>query len=369
MGCGSRAWLALMRRGLSEEVLGQHGKGIKGGGVSVIVAGFAFHSLTERNCGTHYFHSDFCSQMLEMALPLLFVYIIVAIKASLGSSNDKVVDAYFPETAITPLSFSDYVTAMRAQRVCVKGSSGSSDLEVSGIMDNGYNWLVPLVKCQSSKCEYEGQSALEFCEFSILAVAGSDAGGTERATAFKDWVLTTYPEISEAEKKMPFKFELVQTFDSPSVMNDYVKSHDYGTTAYPKIAMGVVWEGNDASHYNYQLRQNSTNFNAPENEAQPATQTTPSTGSIVDSFTRKDDGSCSPANGSPRQGPFESSCTGQYLYNGVLTFQRLVNDFILESSGAAVAGYTVAEAGVQFVSFPSRPYVSSGFFSTISGMI
>ena len=52
-------------------------------------------------------------------------------------------------------------------------------------------------------------------------------------------------------------------------------------------------------------------------------------------------------------------------YNGVLTFQRLVNDFILESSGASIAGYQVAEGGVQFVPFPTRQYVQSGFYGQL----
>jgi len=48
-----------------------------------------------------------------------------------------------------------------------------------------------------------------------------------------------------------------------------------------------------------------------------------------------------------------------------LTFQRLVNDFILESTGAGRAGYRVAEAGVSYVSFPTREYVESGFYGAL----
>jgi hypothetical protein len=66
-------------------------------------------------------------------------------------------------------------------------------------------------------------------------------------------------------------------------------------------------------------------------------------------------------------GPLEHSCTGQYLYNGVLTFQRLIHDFVFDASGAAAAGTRVAEAGVQFTSFPTKSYESSGFFDTIQG--
>jgi hypothetical protein len=51
----------------------------------------------------------------------------------------------------------------------------------------------------------------------------------------------------------------------------------------------------------------------------------------------------------------------------VLTFQRLVHDFIFHQSGAADAGTKVAEAGVQFTSFPTMEYESKGFFDTIEG--
>lgn len=368
MGCCSRAWFALMRRNLIyrkrfwlSTVRVSVAERIARGTAVICDAGENLMapvvSHSSRTC---------VSQILELVLPLVFILFLVAIKSAVqngGSFAPEVVDATFPDVAVIPLSFTDYVTALRAKRVCIEQEGG---FEITGISNNGYNWQVPMVKCDSRRCEYDGQDAQPLCQFSILAVAGSDAGGAERATAFKTWVLSTYPEITEAENSLPYKFELVQTFDSASAMNDYVKSRDYGTTASPKIAMGVVWAGNDASNYDYQLRPNSTNFNAPENESQPATQTTPGTTVTLDSYANTDS-VCDSSGGTPTLGPFQSSCTGLYLYNGVLTFQRLVHDFVLASSGATLAGYAVAEAGVQFVPFPSRPYQSNGFYSTIEG--
>jgi len=60
-------------------------------------------------------------------------------------------------------------------------------------------------------------------------------------------------------------------------------------------------------------------------------------------------------------------CVCLCRYNGVLTFQRLVNDFILVQTGAVDQGYQVAQAGVQFVPFPTRAYVESGFYGTLGG--
>jgi hypothetical protein len=318
-------------------------------------------------------------------LPPLFALFLVLIKNAVeksGSLQAKVVNATFPDYSFTPFSFTDYITAMRAKRVCVKASnfslppipgysnSGSkasnNGLDISGIFDNGFNWQVPFVKCDSRKCLYEGQDALPFCEFAILAVAGSDAGGRQRATAFEQWIFANYPVISpnSSNYSLPFDFPLVKLFNSSDAMNSCVKSPDYGRITVPKIAIGVVWQGNDVQSFNYSLRQNSTNFNAPEEEGRPTAQTTPPTGTWVDSFARKDD-ICAPINGGPLLGYFGSSCTGQYMYNGVITVQRLVHDYILSVSGVAAAGYTVGEAAVQFTPFPTRAYKESGFYASI----
>lgn len=288
-----------------------------------------------------------------------------------NSFETKVANATFPDQAVTPLSFADYVTALRAKRICVRNvdqETSDNEWDISGIRNAGDNWQVPLVKCDSRKCSQEGEDALPFCEFAMVAVAGSNEKGKQRALEFKSWVETTYPFIA-SQSDMPFDFELVQIFDSSTAMNEYIKQIDYGKNV-PKIAMGIVWEGtdDDSLSYRYELRPNSTNFNAPEKEGRPGTQTTPSTGTVVNNFARNDVSVCVPLDGTAEQGPFQNSCTGQYLYNGVLTFQRLVHDFIFVQSGAASAGTRVAEAGVQFAPFPTKEYESSGFYETIQGM-
>jgi hypothetical protein len=301
---------------------------------------------------------------MELLLPLAFIYVLVAIKSATNKSGSSIVEATFPDMAITPLSFTDYVTALRAKRICL--SDGDSKFNISGIANKGYNWQVPLVKCDSRQCTEHGQDALPFCEFGIVAVAGNNEGGKIRAEEFKGWVEATYPAIM-SEGMMPFGFELVQVFDSSKAIDDYIKKSEYGSATAHKIVMGIVWEGDDGANFTYELRPNSTNFNAPESDGRRGSQTTPSTGKLVDNFARDDNSVCVPLDGTASQGPFQDSCTGQYLYNGVLTFQRLVHDFIFHQSGAADAGTRVAEAGVQFVPFPTKAYKSSGFFAGIEG--
>lgn len=267
------------------------------------------------------------------------------------------------------LTFGDYVTALQAQRHCVADPKSEQGFSITGIAANGRNWQVPLVKCDSYACKYDGQDASPFCEHAMVAVAPLDAndlGGARRAQDFRDWLYDWYPVLRNEEGKMPFDFDFVQVFDSSVAMDYYVTRSDYGHRGVPKIAMGIVWEGDSPKSYAYRLRQNSTNFNSPENAGRPV-WTTPDTSRSLDSFARNDFEVCTLQDSAPKLGPLGRSCTGQYVYNGVLTFQRLVGDFILNRTGAAEKGYSVAEAGVQFVQFPTRPYEDSGFYASIEG--
>jgi hypothetical protein len=110
----------------------------------------------------------------------------------------------------------------------------------------------------------------------------------------------------------------------------------------------------------------STNFNSPEDEGRPATATTPPTNRKTDTFTKKDE-ACVTEGGTPEFGPYDWSCTGQYIYNGAITMQRLVGDWIMEETGAKDAGYFVSEHGISFAPFPTREYVTSGFYDAIGG--
>lgn len=207
---------------------------------------------------------------------------------------------------------------------------------------------------------------MKYCEFAIVALSGTDDGGLERASLMRDYILGRYPALTNNDS-IPAPFELVQIFDSPLAMDQYVKAGEYGKSGVPKIAMGVVFEGNDPDNYLYQIRQNSTNFNNPTAEGRPAVATTPDTTTKFASFAKNDDEPCVPLDGAAEQGEREYSCTGQYAYNGVLTFQRLVGDFILDQTGAADLGYRISKSGVQYVPFPTREFEEEGFYGAIAG--
>lgn len=248
-------------------------------------------------------------QIFELLLPCCFIGLMVWIKNAADDSSSfeqTTKNATFPESSVTPLSFTDYVTALRAERVCLGPNV------ISGYQTGGNNWMVPLVKCDSRECLISGLSALPYCEFNIIALAGIN-GGETRATAFKGWVETNYPAIVDPDE-MPFDFDLIQIFDDPQAMDQYVARDDYGETGTPKIAMGIVFDGDADGEWNYWLRQNSTNFNSPEEEARPATRTTPDTARWTDSFARFDNDACAPEGGTPYQGQYENSCMGQYMY-------------------------------------------------------
>lgn len=313
---------------------------------------------------------------------------LVAIKKSLegtsGFSPETVVPK-FPKNpnATIPYSFHDYVTAIQAKRICykVEGIEGiPDDFRITG-MDffaqeaeddsEKYTWLqVPFVKCDPEGCQDIGEDAAsKFCEYQILAVAPQDATmttGVDRAASFRDFVYDKYPVLNDPER-LPFNYDFVKIFGSESEIESYIKSKDYGTTGNPKIALAVVFpKGQGEKDYAYKIRANTTNINAPaRNFDRPGMTTTPQTDRLFNDYAKLDE-SCPTEGGAAYLGPKQTSCTRQYVYNGVLTIQRLVGDWVMNITGAESAGYAVAEHGVQFVSFPTLQYTYDGFYESIA---
>jgi ATP-binding cassette, subfamily A (ABC1), member 3 len=288
-----------------------------------------------------------------------------------------------PEHAYQPLTFRDTVTALRARKVCKWKETNETDgghFEITGIDRRSKNWQIPYLRCDSRKCTQVGQEASSFCEVSVLALAGKNREGAVRAAAFRDWVLQRYPALVTSNATMILRyFDYLDENESSSSSNfyysnkaidDYVSSLGYGTSPdRPKISMAIVFDGNDPDAFLYALRPNSTNYNIPEDEGDVdgVSRTMPNTNYLIDSRASSDFETCvaTKASNSIRErdlGALGKSCTGQYLYNGVLAAQRLVQDYALALSGAADAGYSVAEAGVQFVQFPMASYNPPGFF-------
>ena len=312
-----------------------------------------------------------------MVLPICFVGILIAIKNSLGGDiSSELIEPTFPDPIMDvyrPLSFLDYVTTLQAPRTCVEAQKTglveldseflNSDFDISGMPFQSNDWQNPFVKCDNRFCSALGEDAQSFCEYSILAVAAKSSAAQGRAQDFVDYLASQYPVLFDSTK-LPFDFDFVRLFDSESQLESYVTSNSYGRSVdIPKVAMAVVWDAsNTANEYSYTLRQNSTGFNVPES-ARPGALTTPDTSRIGDDFSPNDN-SCPIFDGAPFLGQKQGSCTGQYLYNGVVTIQKLVGDFILADSGTNVR---VADHGIRFVPFPTKEYEDGGFFADIAG--
>ncbi len=336
---GSRAWFALMRR----------------------------NALYRRR--------HWVSTLLEMALPVAFVAILISIKNSLGDDTEaELVEPTFPSTydVYRPLSFLDYVTTFSAAKICVNASElgvefldgDAHDFDITGMPVQGYDWQNPFIRCDNYKCVEEGQDAQPFCEYGFFGVAPKVAGDTDsiaRVETFVNWMYEKYPDLTS--EAMPFDFDFVRTFPSEAAMVSYVTSEGYGGVGRPKMTMGIVWDGGAVDNYKYSLRQNSTGFNVPKETARPGALTTPDTSRTFDHFAPNDN-SCPTFDGAPFTGPRQFSCTGQYLYNGIITIQKLVGDFILQDSGVETQ---VADHGIRFVPFPTKQYEEGGFFDAIAG--
>ena len=269
-------------------------------------------------------YSSLFPQLLELALPIAFVGILVAIKNALGDDAEiTIVEPTFPDTleAFSPLSFQDYVVALQAKRECffdpVLSFVSRQLYQISGMPAASYDWQVPFVRCDDVQCTEAG-NASSFCEYWTLGVApssSSDELGQQRTDSFIEYLYQTYPVLdpsSDLSGSLPFDHDFVQTFDSEQGMISYVTSAEYGTPGYPKIAMGIVWNGLDGNEkeYAYSLRQNSTIYNVPAESARPASVTTPDTSQLFDNFANNDQ-SCPVFPGAAFTGPRQSSCTGQ----------------------------------------------------------
>jgi hypothetical protein len=296
-------------------------------------------------------------------------------------------DTFTPDPIHTyqPMTFQDTVTALQAKKVCkwvpdtnITDEDGDdSHFEITGIADRSRNWQIPYLKCNSRLCTEIGQDATTFCEVSVLAIAGSNVEGSIRAATFRDWIVQRYPALLTNNRTMILRYldyqeDAITKYSTPygKAIDQYVQSPEYGTNPdTPKISMAVVFDGNDPNAYVYALRQNSTNFNVAEEEGsvKGASKTTPKTFQLVDDYAASDFETCvaisiSNSISEKSLGTLGTSCTGQYMYNGVLATQRLLHDFILSDTGATATGHGVAEAGVQFVQFPQAAYNPTGYF-------
>ena len=294
--------------------------------------------------------------------------ILLLIKESLKDNESfkpTTVPAKFENEALKTFSFLDYVTAVKTPRTCVdmpfemrfdRRDFWTQRFSISGI--NPGNWPVPFLKCDFRQCEEAGQDATDFCTVHVLAVAPSTEGELDRALAFQDYILETYPQIP---------VDMVKQFSSTQEIDEYVTDKMYGVKdeSRPKIAVAVVI-GGSGKDYEYTIRANSTNFNSPELAGRPVMATHPDTKTKFDLLARQAKNVCDLEGGTSDIGKSENQCTNQYMYNGALTIQRLVDDFIIHDTGARVAGSYVAEGGVSFVNFPSREFVKDGFYATVS---
>lgn len=296
--------------------------------------------------------------------------ILVSIRIAL--KDDKtfkptLIEAVYPDKSISPFSFLDYITAVQTPRTCIKKPDeiARQDVELKQfkflfrtltISDiNPFDWPVPFLKCDARKCKVEGEDATDFCEVNLLAIAPMDTMDPSFAQSFEAWILDTYPLLDSGHS-------FIQPFSSPTDIDEYVTSANYGLPGYPKIALAVII-GGSGKDYEYTIRTNSTNFNSPDIAQRPGQWTSPSTKKKFRSLARQAEGVCDLEGGTTHLGAYDTYCTAQYMYNGALVIQRLVDDWILFHTGTNVQ---ISENGVSFVDFPSREYTRDGFYATIN---
>jgi hypothetical protein len=263
------------------------------------------------------------------------MFILFGMKLALENNENfkpKTVPPYFPirTDPKIPLTFNDYVMGMRADRTCIFTTDNKYDLnqdwkfEISNYVDT----QIPFVKCDRRACQFNGEPGRQYCEYMRLGI--STTGGDRakaHASSFIDFLFSEYPQlldIPEFQNSTDLSFvnsSFILMFENPGDIDQYVVDLDYGSDQKPKIAMAIVFEdGVDEFDYSYRLRANKTNFNTPENggaNTRAGTLTHPQTEQKFDDFRASDD-ACTPVPGTPNQGNFSNSCTGEITVDSVM---------------------------------------------------
>ena len=367
--------------------------------------------------------SNINTKLAEIALPLLFCLVLVILTELAEDSEHfkpKHIQARFSSDlqTVQMFSFTDYVKALEAKRICLnrttaKHNSSSEELsyfrnanhsnfDISGMPNHGKNWQVPFVQCDSRRCQYHGEEAYAYCHYPKLGLAPSvvgDTGGSERLGAFRNYIYKRYPQLQNTslpafrsdhhhqQQGRSSSGEFIHIFESNQAIEEYTQHPSYGILSgrpssndtnvrttddnidRPKLAMAVIFTGNDKFHYDYTIRINSTNHNAPEwgRKGGGTSRTTPDTQRLFAHYAKQELEVCGRHVHGHAQGPLQYSCTGQYIVNGLLVMQRFLHDWILVDSGAHEKGYFVAEHGAKFTALPAKAYLAEGFYTVLNG--
>jgi len=312
------------------------------------------------------------------------ITILILVKNALKDDvtfKPKLVDAVVPEESIKPFSFLDYITAVQTPRTCVKMTNEIRNLDLRSFLFERYsieginpeNWPVPFLKCDFRNCKnLTADATASHCNVNVLAVAPTEEGETGRVDAFVAYIEETYPQIKNVNIKNENNntYGMIKKFSSSQEIDDYVKNDAYGdiNSDRPTIAVAVILGGSD-KEYEYSIRVNSTNINSQEFGGRPGQSTTPDTKRVLVTNARRARDVCPLPGGTPPIGKRESYCTSQYMYNGALTIQRLVNDFIIADTGVRDLGIYVGESGVSYVDFPSKEFIQDGFYGQVAAYV
>ena len=152
------------------------------------------------------------------------------------------------------------------------------------------------------------------------------------------FISSTYPEalLSQQKGTLP---PLIRQFTSDSEINSHIRSKTYGKPGIENqpIGGGIVITSTSSSSFTYSIRMNSTFFADISEPVRPNTKTMPDTRVLFDPLATnaQNKDSCSIENGGPKLRKINSgeggqcSCYGEYMLNGAVTMQRLVDDFII----------------------------------------
>jgi len=239
----------------------------------------------------------------------------------------------------------------------------------------GGSWVV----CDSEKCRREGQDASDFCMVRQIVLAPGDKNSEGEVAIVREfiaWVNDTYPSALLPSQNSTYPPLITDEYEDNAAMESYIASTDYSSAGTKSIGGAIIVTSSTSTSFEYKIRPNSTFFAELGQVIRPLAKTMPNTKILTDRLASSAT-SVSPCSPTQEGGPVlkninsgeggQPSCYGLYILNGGLGLGRLVGDFLVHHNTGGEAN--VAEAGVNFVNYPSKESYTAGFWDLVLDLL
>ena len=306
-----------------------------------------FKALTKKNFILrirHPYHA-----IVEVVFPLAIFYLFIWMRGKLQDPGRE--DQFIHVSAVPLPSFkqliSNDVLATRMDTLkCVSFDSGFDErfyirfFPFVNNLDYFETPMSPLLFCNDELCSANNQNASQFCTIRDIVVApyseDSPASSKTAVTDFSNFLATTQITSDHAS--------LVLQATSNAAINDVMKSSSYDHPGQHPYGIGIIFHSGYPD-YDFTIRLNDTVGGHSEDQGQPLTM--PDTKRNLAPPSQSEwDVAYDHCDYHGANGDY-IGCNGAYLDSGELTVQRLVSDWIVNTTITAKRKTTTINSGCQ----------------------